>query len=143
MKINYVFGKEKLQERSLGLYFKKQQDNTYRIIANNELEELYPDANIIKEIEPRRLQWTGHLKRHSEERTVRLLWVEVSTQRRPRGRSRLRWRENTTGDLKARGVENWMEIAQDREEWRYVVESVKTEEWLYRHGVKNLLSYFE
>ncbi|XP_072384628.1 uncharacterized protein [Diabrotica undecimpunctata] len=86
----------------------------YRIRPNNELEELYLDANIIKEVKSRTLRWAGHLRRHSDERIVRL--KEVLTERRPRGRPRLQFTDNIAEDLKAMGVENWMKLTQERDE---------------------------
>lgn len=102
------------------------ETGTWRRKSNKELEELFGVTNIIKEIKSRRLQWAGHVRRLPDDRLSKLVWEEAPTGKRPLGRPRLRWRDNTTKDLKAMGIDNWQEVAMDRRKWRGVVESAKT-----------------
>jgi hypothetical protein len=45
--------------------------------------------------------------------------------RRPRGRPRHRWEDNIKMDLQAVGWDmDWIELAQDRDRWRAVVNAV-------------------
>jgi len=45
--------------------------------------------------------------------------------KRPLGRPRRRWEDNIKMDLReVGGVEDWMELAQDRDRWRALVKTV-------------------
>jgi len=45
--------------------------------------------------------------------------------KRPLGRPRRKWKDNINMDLReARGGGNWMEVAQDRDRWRALVNTV-------------------
>lgn len=78
------------------------------------------------EIKFRRFHWAGHFRSYCDGRVARLVWEETPTRKRPLGRPRLRWRYNVGGDLKAMGVENWVELAKDKRKLRPVVKSAKT-----------------
>ena len=46
--------------------------------------------------------------------------------KRPLGRPRRRWKDNIKRDLReVGGGEDWMELAQDRDRWRALVNKVK------------------
>ena len=47
-------------------------------------------------------------------------------EKRPRGRPRCRWEDNTEIDLQevGRGCMNWIELAQDIDRWRALVNAV-------------------
>ena len=54
-------------------------------------------------------------------------WVLVGKPegKRPLGRPRRRWEDNIKMDLReVGGVEDWMELAQDRDRWRALVNTV-------------------
>jgi hypothetical protein len=42
------------------------------------------------------------------------------------GRPKLRWEEDVRNDLKAMKVQNWKELAQDRNKWEGILEQAKT-----------------
>jgi hypothetical protein len=42
------------------------------------------------------------------------------------GRPKLRWEEDARNDLKAMKVQNWKELAQDRNKWKGIIEQTKT-----------------
>jgi hypothetical protein len=47
----------------------------------------------------------------------------------PIGRPKTRWEDNVLGDIRSLNVNNWKKVAQDRDEWKEVVERART---LYR-----------
>jgi hypothetical protein len=53
-------------------------------------------------------------------------FVEVPDGKRPLGRKRGRWEDNTVMDLREIGWKgvDWMHLAQDRDQWRDVVNTV-------------------
>ena len=59
-------------------------------------------------------------------RDVRKVLVGRPEGKRPLGRSRRRWEENIKMDLEevGRGCVDWMELAQDRDNWRELVSTV-------------------
>jgi hypothetical protein len=65
--------------------------------------------------------------RIGEERRVHRVLVGKPEGNRPLGRPRHRWEDNIKMDLQEVGGcrGNWMELAQDRDEWRALVSTVK------------------
>jgi hypothetical protein len=49
--------------------------------------------------------------------------------KRPIGRPKTRWEDDVLGDIRSLNVNNWKNVAQDRDTWKEVVERAKT---LYR-----------
>jgi len=50
---------------------------------------------------------------------------------RPKGRPRVRWEADVRNDLRKMGVSNWKERAQERKQWKEIIEQAKTHEELY------------
>jgi hypothetical protein len=60
-----------------------------------------------------------------ERRGVSRILVGKSEGKRPLGRSRCRWEDNTKMDLQeVGGGMDWIELAQDRDKWRALVNAV-------------------
>ena len=60
-----------------------------------------------------------------EGRSVRRVLVGKPEGKRPLGRSRLRWEDNIKMDLwEVGGGGDWMELVQDRDRWRVLVNMV-------------------
>jgi hypothetical protein len=97
----------------------------WRRLHNEELNDLYSSPNIIRVIKSRRLRWTGHVARMGENRGAYRILVGRPEGRRPLGRTRRRWEDNIKMDLQEVGWGmDWIELAQDRDMWRAVVNAV-------------------
>ena len=72
----------------------------------------------------RRLRWLGHVHRMPDGRIPKdLLYGELATGSRRRGRPQLRYRDALKRDMKAVGIdtETWENLAADRSQWRGAV----------------------
>jgi len=98
----------------------------WRILHNEELNNLYPLPNIVRVIKSRRMRWAGHVARMGEERSVYRVLVGKPEGRRPLGRPRHRWVDNIRMDLQevGCGYMDWIGLAQDRDRWRTLVSAV-------------------
>jgi hypothetical protein len=95
----------------------------WRKLHNEELNDLYCSPNIFRVIKLRKMRLEGHVARKGESRSVYSVWVGKPEGKRPPGRPRSRWEDNTKMDLqevRCEGVE-WIEVAQDRDRWRELV----------------------
>jgi hypothetical protein len=95
-------------------------------LHNDELHSLYSSLNIVRVIKLRRMRWAGHVARMGEGRGVYRILVERPEGRRPLGRPRRRWEDNIKMDLSETGIDgvNWIQLAQDRVQWRACVNTV-------------------
>ena len=95
-------------------------------ITYEELSDLYSLPNIVRVVKSRRMRWAGHVARMGEERGVHRVLVGKGEGKRPLGRPRRRWEDNIKMDLQEVGgcCEDWMELAQDRDRWRALVDTV-------------------
>jgi hypothetical protein len=98
----------------------------WRRLHNEELNDLYSSPNIIRVIKSRRLRWAGHVARMGEARGTYRILVGRPEGRRPLGRPRRRWEDNIKMDIREVGWEdtNWIDLAQDRDRWRALVNAV-------------------
>jgi hypothetical protein len=71
-------------------------------------------------------RWVGHVARMGEKRNAYRLLVGKSEGKRPLGRPRCRWVDNIRMDLGevGWGDVDWSGLAQDRNRWRALVNSV-------------------
>jgi hypothetical protein len=97
-----------------------------RKLYNEELRDLYSSPSIIKIIKSRRMRCAGHVARMGEKRNAYRLLVGEPEGKRPLGRSRRRWVDNIRMDLGevGWGVVDWVGLAQDRNRWRALVNSI-------------------
>jgi hypothetical protein len=81
-------------------------------------------TSLIRIIKSRKMRWAGHVARMGE-KIFRLL-VGNPEGKRPLGRPRRRWVDNIRMDLGevGRGDVDWIGLAQDRNKWKALVNSV-------------------
>jgi hypothetical protein len=79
---------------------------------------------LIRIIKSRRMRWEGHVSRMGEKRNAYRLLVGKPEGKRPLGRPRRRWVDNIRiGEVGWSDVD-WISLAQDRNRWRALVNSV-------------------
>jgi hypothetical protein len=96
------------------------------MFPNEKLGDFYSSPSNIRIIKSRRMRWAGHVARMGEKRNAYRLLVGKPEGKRPPGRSRSRWVDNIRMDLGEVGWRDvdWIGLAQDRNRWRAVVNSV-------------------
>ena len=71
------------------------------------------------------MRWAGHVARMGEGRGVHRVLVRKHEGNIPLGRPRHRWEDNIKIDLReVEGGGDWMELAQDSDRWRALVDTV-------------------
>jgi hypothetical protein len=77
-------------------------------------------------IKSRRIRWTGHVAQMGQTRKAYRILVGKPEGKRPLGRPRRRWVNNTKMDLREIGWDgmDWIKLAQDRDQWRALVNTV-------------------
>jgi hypothetical protein len=105
---------------------KSEEDGSWRKLHNDELHSLYSSLNIVRVIKSRRMRWAGYVARMGEGRGVYRVLVGRPEGKRPLGRPRRRWEDNIKMDVREIGIVrvNWIELAQDRVQWRACVNTV-------------------
>ena len=98
----------------------------WRKLHNEELNDLYCSPNIVRMIKSRRMRWAGHVARMREGRGVYRVLVGTPDGKRPLRRPRPRWEDNIKMDFHEVGCGgmDWIELAQDRDSWRALVNAV-------------------
>ena len=111
-----------------GIFGPKRDEVTgeWRKLHNEELNDLYCSPNIFRMIKSRRMRWAGHVARMGERRGVYKVLVEKPEGKRLLGRPRLRWEDNIKMDLQevGFGAMDWIELTQDGDRWRALVNAV-------------------
>jgi len=77
-------------------------------------------------IKLRRIRWAGHVVRMGERRGVYRGLVGKTEGKRPLGRPRRTWEDNIKMNIQEVGFGgmDWIELAQDRDRWRALVNAV-------------------
>jgi len=97
----------------------------WRKLHNEQLRDLYSLPNSMRVVKSRRMRWAGHVAHMAEGRGVHRVLVGKPEGKRPLGRPRPRWEDNIKMDLREVGGDgDWMELAQDRDRWRALVNTV-------------------
>jgi len=88
--------------------------------------DLFSSRNLLRVIISRRVRWAGHVVRMGGRRGVYRVLVGKPEGKRPYGRPRRRWEDNIKMDLQevGCGYMDWIELAQDRDRWRELVNAV-------------------
>jgi hypothetical protein len=79
---------------------KKDENENWRRLHNDELHSLYRSPNIVRVVKSTRLRWTGHVARMEEGRSVFKILTGKPTGKRPLGRPRRIWEDNMRRILK-------------------------------------------
>jgi hypothetical protein len=81
---------------------------------------------VVRVIKSRRMRRTGHVARIGWGRNVYRILVGKPEEKRPLWRPRCRWEDNIKMNLQevGRGVMDWIELVQDRDRWRALVNAV-------------------
>jgi len=97
----------------------------WRKLHIEELRDLYSLPNILRVVKSRRMRWPGHVARMGEGRGVHRVLVGKPEGKRTLGRPTRRWEDNIKMNLREVGRGGvWMELAQDRDRWRALVNKV-------------------
>jgi hypothetical protein len=98
----------------------------WRKLHNEELHGLYSSPSIVRVIKPRRMRWARHVARMGEVRGAYNILVGRPEGRRPLGVPRRRLEDNIKIDLREIGFGDvdWIDLAQDRDWWRALVNTV-------------------
>jgi hypothetical protein len=100
----------------------------WRKLHSEELHILYSSPSIIRQIKSRRMRWAGHVACMGAERNVYRVLMGKPEGKRPLERSRHRWEDGIKMDLRETGwgSVDWIQLAQDRDRWRALVNTVMT-----------------
>jgi len=116
------------ENRLLRIFGPKRDEVTreWRKLHNEDLHDLYSSPNIFWVIKKRRMRWARHVARMGEMRGVYMDLMGKPEGKRPLGRPRRRWEDNIKMNLEEVGCGgmDWIELAQDRDRCRAVVNAV-------------------
>jgi hypothetical protein len=103
----------------------QNEEGSWRIRMNHELNELIEKTDIVRFIKSRRIARLGHVKWMDEKRTPKtvLEWEPIG--RRIRGRPRKRWTEDVE-DIQRMGIKGWRKLCNETTEWKRIAEKAKT-----------------
>ena len=97
----------------------------WRKLHNEELSDLY-SPNLFRVIKSRRMTRAEHVARMGESRFVYRVLVVKPEGKRPIGRPRRRWEDNSKMELQkvGCGTMDWIDLAQDTNRWRSLENAV-------------------
>jgi hypothetical protein len=111
----------------------------WRKLHNEELHNLYCSPSIIRMIKSRRMRLAGHVARMGLKRNAYRILVGKPEGKRPLGRPRRRWEDNIRMDHReiGWGDTDWIDLAQDRDQWRAPVNTGSIKCWEILEWLRN------
>ena len=103
---------------------------TWKSRYNEELYHLYDETDLVTTVRIIRLRWAGHIVRMQDNLPCKKITLDKPEGRRQVGRPNLRWMDGVVMDAERLGVRNWKSKAKDRDGWRRLLESAKTQHGL-------------
>jgi hypothetical protein len=90
------------------------------------MNNMYSSPSIVRMIKSRRMRWAGHVARMGEKTNAYRILVGKPEGKRLLGTPRRRWVDNIKMDLREIGWNgmDWIDLAQDRDQWRALVNTV-------------------
>jgi hypothetical protein len=98
----------------------------WRKLHNEELHNLYFSSSKIRMITSEKMRWAGNVARMGEKLNGYGIFVRKQKEKLPQGRPRRRWENNVQTNLREIGCGgmDWINLAQDRVQWRALVNTV-------------------
>jgi hypothetical protein len=98
----------------------------WRKLHNEKLNDLYSSPNIVRVIKSSIVRWAGHVARMKRVKVYTGIWWEKVRERDNLKDPCVEWEDNSKMDLQAMGCGSmdWIDLAQDRDRWRALVNSV-------------------
>jgi hypothetical protein len=105
---------------------KREEDGSWRKLHSDELHSLYSSPNTVRVDKSMRMRWARHVARMGKGRGVYRVFVGRPEGKRPLARPKRRWEDNIKIDITEIGIDgaNWIQLAQDRVQWRAFVNTV-------------------
>ena len=104
------------------IYGPVKEGEEYRSRHNDELYQLYQDADIATILRVNRLRWAGHIIRRPASSAVqRVTNADFVDGKRSRGRPKSAWRSCVDMDARKVGIQNWQKEAKDRSGFRRIL----------------------
>jgi hypothetical protein len=97
-----------------------------RKVHNKEHHNMFSSPNIIRMVKSKKMRWAGHVSQMGENRNAYMILLAKPDGKRPLGRLRHRWVNDIKIDLREIewGDKDWIDPAQDRDQWRALVNTV-------------------
>jgi hypothetical protein len=117
------------ESRMLWRMFGPKRDEVTRDLRklhNEKINNLYSSPNIIRMMKSRSMRWAGHVARMGATRNAYRILVGKPEGNSPLGKPIRRWVDNINIDLIEIGWDSmdWIDLAQDRDQWRALVNTV-------------------
>jgi hypothetical protein len=92
-------------------------------VHNNDLHNLHTSPSIIRTIKSRRRKWAGHVAQMAAKRNAYGIFVVKPERKRPLGKQSHRWMDRIKTDVRETGLDgvDWIDLAQDRDQWKALV----------------------
>ena len=104
----------------------QDENGFWRIRKNHELNEIIGNADIVRFIKSRKIDWLGHVTRMDGMRMPRRLLEWKPMGRRIRGRPRKIWIEDVEEVIQTMEIRGWRKLSKERTEWKKITEKAKT-----------------